>query len=32
MHVLELIEQEIGRKARIEFKSIQAGDVPESFA
>ena len=32
MYVLELLEQEIGVIARIESKSIQLGDVSDSFA
>jgi len=32
MHMIKLIENYIGERAIIEFKPIQPGDVPESFA
>jgi len=31
-HVVELLEQELGRKAKIELVAIQPGDVPETCA
>jgi len=32
MYMIELIEKNIGKKAIIDFKPMQPGDVPESFA
>jgi len=32
MDVVHLIEENLGKKAEIEFLPIQPGDVPESFA
>ena len=32
MYMIELIEKNIGKKATIDFKPMQPGDVPESFA
>jgi UDP-glucuronate 4-epimerase len=32
MDFVHLIEEKLGKKARIEFKPMQQGDVPESFA
>ena len=32
MDVVHLIEENLGKKAKIEFKPMQQGDVPESFA
>jgi UDP-glucuronate 4-epimerase len=32
LRFIQLIEQACGRKAVIEFKPMQAGDVPETFA
>jgi len=32
MHMIELIEKFIGKKANIDFHPMQPGDVPESFA
>jgi len=32
MHMIELIEKYLGKKAEIEFLPMQPGDVPESFA
>jgi UDP-glucuronate 4-epimerase len=32
MDVVSLIEQNLGKKAEIEFLPMQLGDVPESFA
>jgi len=32
MYMIELIEKYIGKKAIIDFKPMQPGDVPESFA
>jgi len=32
MHMIELIEKDLGKKAIIDFQPMQPGDVPESFA
>jgi UDP-glucuronate 4-epimerase len=32
MHVIALLEQALGRKAQIELKPMQPGDVPETYA
>ena len=32
MDVVSLIEENLGKKAKIEFMPMQPGDVPESFA
>jgi len=32
MHIVELIEKNIGKTAKIQFKPMQLGDVPESYA
>ena len=32
MDMISLIEKELGRKAKIDFKGMQPGDVKESFA
>ena len=32
MYMIELIEINIGKKAIVDFQSVQPGDVPESFA
>ena len=32
MDFIKIIEKELGKKANIEFMSMQPGDVPETFA
>lgn len=32
MHMVQLIEQSVGRKAQYDFQELQAGDVPETYA
>ena len=32
MFMIKLLEDSIGRKAKVDFRPLQAGDVPESFA
>ena len=32
MHMIELIEKELGKKAKIDFQPMQPGDIAESFA
>lgn len=32
MDVVSLIEENLGKKAEIDFQTMQPGDVPESFA